>query len=78
MLIGALNWSRFWFASPGRDTPRSLARKFVGFLRRRKVADVPRLLRLILRKSSLPRSDSTATIAAAGWSQLFCATPEWK
>ncbi len=24
MLIGALNWSRFWFASPGRDTPRSL------------------------------------------------------
>lgn len=33
MLIGALNWSRFWFTSPGRDTPRSLARKFVGFLR---------------------------------------------
>ncbi len=33
MLIGALNWSRFWFSSPGRDTPRSLARKFVGFLR---------------------------------------------
>ena len=33
MLIGALNWSRFWFTSPGRDTPRSLARKFVGFLK---------------------------------------------
>lgn len=33
MLIGALNWSRFWFNSPGRDTPRSLARKFVGFLK---------------------------------------------
>jgi AcrR family transcriptional regulator len=33
MLIGALNWSRFWFSSPGRDTPRSLARKFVGFIR---------------------------------------------
>ena len=33
MLIGALNWSRFWFRSPGRDTPRSLARKFVGFIK---------------------------------------------
>ena len=33
MLIGAMNWSRFWFSSPGRDTPRSLARKFVGFLK---------------------------------------------
>src|SRR5688572_16248062 len=33
MLIGALNWSRFWFSSPGRDTPRSLARKSVGFIR---------------------------------------------
>jgi AcrR family transcriptional regulator len=33
MLIGALNWSRFWFRSPGRETPRSLARKFVGFVR---------------------------------------------
>lgn len=33
MLVGALNWSRFWFAADGRDTPRSLARKFVGFLR---------------------------------------------
>ncbi len=33
MLIGALNWSRFWFTADGRDTPRSLARKFVGFLK---------------------------------------------
>ena len=33
MLIGALNWSRFWFAPGGRDTPRSLARKFVCFLK---------------------------------------------
>jgi len=33
MLIGALNWSRFWFSSPGRDTPRSLARKFVAFIK---------------------------------------------
>ena len=33
MLIGALNWARFWFRSPGRETPRSLARKFVGFIR---------------------------------------------
>ena len=33
MLIGALNWSRFWFVPDGRETPRSLARKFVGFLK---------------------------------------------
>lgn len=33
MLIGALNWSRFWFTPGGRETPRSLARKFVGFIR---------------------------------------------
>ncbi|TAK44887.1 MAG: TetR/AcrR family transcriptional regulator [Betaproteobacteria bacterium] len=33
MLLGALNWSRFWFAEGGRDTPRSLARKFVHLLR---------------------------------------------
>ncbi|HVE89635.1 MAG TPA: TetR/AcrR family transcriptional regulator [Burkholderiaceae bacterium] len=33
MLIGALNWSRFWFDAGGRETPRSLARKFVSFLR---------------------------------------------
>lgn len=33
MLIGALNWSRFWFVQTGRETPRSLARKFVCFLK---------------------------------------------
>ena len=33
MLIGALNWSRFWFDAGGRETPRSLARKFVCFLK---------------------------------------------
>lgn len=33
MLLGALNWSRFWFAESGRDSPRSLARKFVQLLR---------------------------------------------
>jgi AcrR family transcriptional regulator len=33
MLLGALNWSRFWFAEGGRDSPRSLARKFVHLLR---------------------------------------------
>jgi AcrR family transcriptional regulator len=29
LLLGALNWSRFWFNPGGRETPRSLARKFV-------------------------------------------------
>lgn len=33
MLLGALNWSRFWFDAEGRETPRSLARRFVRFLR---------------------------------------------
>lgn len=33
MLIGALNWSCFWFDAGGRETPRSLARKFVCFLK---------------------------------------------
>ena len=32
MLLGALNWSRFWFVEKGRETPRSLARKFVHLL----------------------------------------------
>lgn len=32
MLLGALNWSPFWFDPQGRDSPRVLARKFVGFL----------------------------------------------
>ncbi len=33
MLLGALNWSRFWFNPAGRDTPRSVARKFVNLLK---------------------------------------------
>lgn len=38
MLLGALNWSRFWFAESGRDSPRSLARKFLQLLRERQHA----------------------------------------
>lgn len=33
MLLGALNWARFWFDPQGRDSPRVLARKFVGMLK---------------------------------------------
>lgn len=33
MLLGALNWARFWFDPQGRETPRALARKFVGLLK---------------------------------------------
>lgn len=33
MLMGALNWVPFWFDPQGRDTPRALARKFVGLLK---------------------------------------------
>jgi len=33
MLLGALNWSRFWFDPDGRETPKSLARKFVALLK---------------------------------------------
>ena len=32
MLLGALNWTCFWYAPGGRDTPRSLARKYIKFL----------------------------------------------
>ena len=32
MLLGALNWSQTWF-HPGRDSPRAIARRFVGLLR---------------------------------------------
>jgi TetR/AcrR family transcriptional regulator, cholesterol catabolism regulator len=28
-----LNWARFWFDPQGRDSPRVLARRFVGLLR---------------------------------------------
>jgi AcrR family transcriptional regulator len=33
MLLGGLNWARFWFDPQGRETPRSLARKFVKLLK---------------------------------------------
>jgi AcrR family transcriptional regulator len=33
MLLGALNWARFWFDPAGRETPRSLARKLVRLLK---------------------------------------------
>lgn len=33
MLMGALNWTPFWFNLKGRDSPRTLARKFVEFLK---------------------------------------------
>jgi AcrR family transcriptional regulator len=33
MLLGALNWARFWFAEGGRETPRSLGRTFVRLLK---------------------------------------------
>ncbi|MBX3587952.1 MAG: TetR/AcrR family transcriptional regulator [Ramlibacter sp.] len=33
MLIGALNWSRFWYREDGRDSPRQIAKRFVHLLR---------------------------------------------
>lgn len=33
MLLGALNWARLWFDPAGRETPKSLARKFVKLLK---------------------------------------------
>ena len=32
MLLGALNWSQTWY-HPGRDSPRTIARRFVALLR---------------------------------------------
>jgi len=32
MLLGALNWSQTWYR-PGRDTPRTIARRFVALLK---------------------------------------------
>jgi AcrR family transcriptional regulator len=32
MLLGALNWSQTWYR-PGRDTPKTIARRFVALLR---------------------------------------------
>jgi AcrR family transcriptional regulator len=34
MLLGALNWSQTWY-HPGRDSPRTIARRFVTLLRER-------------------------------------------
>jgi len=33
LLLGALNWARLWFDPAGRETPKSLARKFVKLLK---------------------------------------------
>lgn len=33
MLIGTLNWAPLWFKPDGRDSPRVLARKFVGLVK---------------------------------------------
>lgn len=33
LLLGALNWARFWFDPQGRDSPDVLARKFVAILK---------------------------------------------
>lgn len=35
MLLGALNWSRFWYRENGRDSPRQIARRFLRLLRER-------------------------------------------
>ncbi len=34
MLVGALNWSQTWYRADGRLSPRAIARKFIGLLRR--------------------------------------------
>ena len=33
MLLGALNWSHFWYREDGRDSPRAIARRFLRLLR---------------------------------------------
>jgi len=33
MLLGALNWTRFWYREEGPDTPRSIARRMLRMLR---------------------------------------------
>jgi TetR/AcrR family transcriptional regulator, cholesterol catabolism regulator len=38
LLLGALNWSRFWFHPQGAETPASLARKFVQLLKEKQDA----------------------------------------
>jgi len=33
MLLGALNWSHFWYREDGRDSPRAIARRFLRLVR---------------------------------------------
>lgn len=35
MLLGALNWTRFWYRETGADTPREIARRMLRLLRAR-------------------------------------------
>jgi AcrR family transcriptional regulator len=41
MLMGALNWTTFWFNSQGRDSPRVLAKKFVAMIQSTPNVSVP-------------------------------------
>ncbi|MDX1376191.1 MAG: TetR/AcrR family transcriptional regulator [Burkholderiales bacterium] len=38
MLLGALNWTRFWYREGGGDTPRTIARRMLRLLRERQDA----------------------------------------
>lgn len=38
MLLGALNWTRFWYREDGADTPRAIARRMLRLLRERQDA----------------------------------------
>lgn len=33
LLLGALNWSHFWYREDGRDSPRTIARRFLRLVR---------------------------------------------
>lgn len=33
LLLGALNWSHFWYREDGRDSPRAIARRFLRLVR---------------------------------------------
>jgi len=41
MLLGALNWTRFWYHEKGADTPRVIARRMLRLLRERSDAARP-------------------------------------
>lgn len=41
MLLGALNWTRFWYRENGADTPRVIARRMLHMLRARSDAARP-------------------------------------